>query len=81
MKGNKYMIKQMSLILYIFLVSCLTALPVFAGCISDCKYEYESEVSSCQMIWGDDPDDDYMLKSCIDDAKSEYESCEDECKS
>jgi len=52
-----------------------------AGCISDCKDEYESEIESCQLLHGDDPDDDYMLKSCIDDAKDEYESCEDDCTS
>lgn len=55
--------------------------PALAGCISECKDEYESEVESCQMMWGDEPDDDYMLKSCIDDAKDEYDSCVEECTS
>jgi len=72
---------------YIILISSILialeylALPVMAGCVSDCKDEYESEVDSCKIMWGDDPDDDYMLKSCIDDAKDEYDSCEGECTS
>ena len=52
-----------------------------AGCISDCKSDYESEIQSCQIMWGSDPDDDFMYKNCIDDAKSTYESCEEECMS
>jgi len=54
---------------------------VYAGCMSDCKYEYESEVQSCQLLWGDDPDSYYMLQSCIENANSDYESCKEECLS
>lgn len=57
------------------------AFPVLAGCISDCKSDYESTVEDCQLLYGDDPDSDDMLKNCIDDAKSDYESCEEECMS
>jgi hypothetical protein len=72
---------------YIILVSTILiafdymALPVIAGCISDCKSDYESKVEDCQLLSGDDPDETDTLKSCIDDAKDEYDSCEDECTS
>jgi len=53
----------------------------YAGCMSDCKDNYESEVDSCNLLWGDDPEDSFMLKLCIEDAKDEYESCKEECLS
>ncbi len=50
-----------------------------AGCKSDCREEYESEVESCQEMY-DDPGDAETLKVCIDEAESEYKSCIDECE-
>jgi hypothetical protein len=50
-----------------------------AGCESDCRDEYESEVESCKDQH-DDPGDAGDLKMCIDHAKSEYQSCIDECE-
>jgi len=66
--------------LFLFIL-CGFSTNALAGCISDCKSDYESEVQDCQILWGDDPDNDYMHKNCIDDAKSTYESCEEECMS
>ena len=50
-----------------------------AGCVSDCKSEYESEVDSCNIFNGDDPDNHDDLQSCIEDAKYEYDCCHEEC--
>ena len=50
-----------------------------AGCKSECREEYESEVESCKEQY-DDPGDAGMLQTCIDDAKREYQSCIDECE-
>lgn len=60
---------------------CLFVNTLYAGCMSDYKYEYESEVQTCQLLWGDDPDNYYMLQSCIENANSDYESCKYECLS
>ena len=53
---------------------------ILAGCKSDCRDEYESEVESCNRRY-DDPDDADALRRCIQNAKDEYESCVDECDS
>ncbi len=62
-------------------IAGFTISPVAAGCISDCKDEYESEVDSCKLSHGDDPDEAEDLRMCIDNAHDEYESCTEECKS
>ena len=72
-----HIIHMITLSLTIFI--CL-GLSAKAGCISDCRDEYESEVESCKLLW-DDPDDYDMLERCIEDAKEEYESCVEECQS
>jgi len=69
-------ISLFSLILLMFLFGNIAN----AGCVSDCKDEFDSEIQSCKLIW-DDPDDSYMLESCIDNAKSSYQWCIDECTS
>ena len=53
---------------------------ILAGCISDCKDEYDSEVESCKSQY-DDPEDADDLQQCIENAKDEYQSCIDECTS
>ena len=53
---------------------------VWAGCISDCKDEYDSEVQSCKLMYGD-PDEADELQQCIQNAKDEYQSCVEECTS
>lgn len=58
----------------------LMSVPVPAGCISDCRDEYESAVEDCRMQY-DDPDDADELRMCIDNARSEYEDCVEECRS
>ena len=52
----------------------------WAGCISDCKDDYDSEVESCRQLY-DQPDDAEDLQQCIQSAKDEYQSCIDECTS
>lgn len=71
----------MKLVLGIATVAMLIPCLTWAGCISDCKDEYESATQSCQMLWGDDPESDYMLDSCMDQAKYDYDSCEEDCQS
>jgi hypothetical protein len=51
---------------------------IWAGCKSDCRDEYESEVQSCHQRY-DDPDDADDLQRCIQNAKDEYEYCVEEC--
>ena len=51
-----------------------------AGCKSDCRDAYESEVQSCKDQYAD-PDDAGMLNMCLDNARIEYQSCIDECES
>jgi hypothetical protein len=52
----------------------------WAGCISDCKDNYDSEVESCKLLY-DDPDEAEELQQCIQNAKDEYQSCVEECTS
>jgi hypothetical protein len=53
---------------------------IWNGCKSDCRYEYESEVESCKLMY-DDPDDADQLRQCIQNTKDEYESCIEDCES
>ena len=53
---------------------------IWAGCKSDCRDEYDSEVRSCQLRY-DDPDDVDELRQCIQSATDDYESSIDECNS
>jgi hypothetical protein len=53
---------------------------VWAGCISDCKDNYDSEVESCKLMH-EDPDEAEDLQQCIQNAKDEYQSCVEECTS
>jgi hypothetical protein len=51
-----------------------------AGCISDCRDEYDSARQSCLSSY-DDPDDADELQMCLRNARDEYEDCVDECRS
>jgi outer membrane murein-binding lipoprotein Lpp len=53
---------------------------IWAGCISDCKDDYDSAVQSCKLLY-DDPDDVEDLQMCIQQAKDEYQSCIEDCTS
>ena len=66
--------------LVVFGLGFLTLTPALAGCISDCRDEYNSEVESCQLI-NDEPDDADDLRLCIENAKEQYDDCKDECTS
>jgi hypothetical protein len=70
-------IKRLILLLVSLLASSVL---VGAGCISDCKDEYDSAVESCKLMY-DDPDDADDLQQCIQDARDEYQSCVEECTS
>jgi len=67
------------LVLPVALFTMSTAM-IWAGCISDCKHEYEAEVESCKSQY-DDPEDADDLQQCIQNAEDEYQSCIDECTS
>jgi outer membrane murein-binding lipoprotein Lpp len=53
---------------------------IWAGCISDCKDEYDSAVQSCKLLY-DDSDDAEDFQMCIQAAKDEYQSCLEDCTS
>jgi hypothetical protein len=53
---------------------------IWAGCVSDCKDEYDSAVESCKLMY-DDPDEAEDLQQCVQNARDEYQSCIEECKS
>ena len=50
----------------------------WAGCKSDCRDDYDSEIESCKSQY-DDPDEVDELRQCIQTATDEYEACIDEC--
>jgi len=58
----------------------LSSAMIWAGCKSDCRDEYDSEVESCHEQY-DDPDSADELQQCIQEAKDQYESCIEECDS
>jgi len=70
-------IKRLALPLASLLASSVL---VWAGCISDCKDDYDSAVKSCKLMY-DEPDDADELQQCIQNAKDEYQSCDEECTS
>ena len=72
--------KRVIILLIFVLIIFGSSLRTMAGCKSDCRDEYETEVESCKDQY-DDPGEADELKMCIDDAKSEYQSCIDECES
>ena len=56
-----------------------SAVLVWAGCVSDCKDDYDSAVAHCKLMYGD-PDEADDLERCIQSARDDYESCIEECK-
>lgn len=76
----RIMRKKWIIVVFIFVLIIFGfSLRSVAGCKSDCREEYESEVESCEDQY-DDPGDAGMLQKCIDDARREYQSCIDECE-
>jgi hypothetical protein len=51
---------------------------IWAGCKSDCKEEFQSEIETCHLTY-DRPEDADDLKMCIDAAKEQYDDCIREC--
>lgn len=49
-----------------------------AGCKSDCREQYESDIDDCHSQYSDADDAD-DLQQCVQDAKDEYDSCIDDC--
>ena len=60
--------------------SLLLSFPVPAGCMSECREKYDSDVEDCRLLH-DGPEDADDLRLCIDDAKAEYDDCEEDCHS
>jgi hypothetical protein len=65
----------------ICLVAVLTAFPrvAEATCGEDCDMEYQSDVETCHVSYGDDPADAADLARCIDNARGDYRSCVEDC--
>jgi len=59
-------IKRLALPLASLLASSVL---VWAGCISDCKDDYDSAVKSCKLMY-DEPDDADELQQCIQNVKT-----------
>ena len=79
-KQMRIMRKRWIIVAFILaLIAFGSSHPSMAGCKSDCRQEYESEIESCNEQY-DDPGEAGMLKVCIDDARSQYQSCIDECE-
>jgi len=68
------------MLLLAFLIAGFYAVPARAGCVSDCKAEYEGAVEDCSLL-NDEPEDAANLKMCLGEAKDEYKSCVEECRS
>lgn len=51
---------------------------IWAGCISDCRDEYDSAIASCKLLY-DEPRDVDDLRQCFQSAKDDYEMCIEEC--
>jgi hypothetical protein len=58
------------LVLSMLLISGLS-FDAWAGCKSDCKDEYESEVKSCKSLY-DAPGDSDQLTKCLEKAKDKF---------
>jgi len=74
------LLNRLSGALLLLLVGGLYALPIHAGCISDCKDEYESDVEDCSLT-NDEPEDAATHKMCLDEAQADYRDCVKECQS
>ncbi len=72
---KRWIIVAMFSVLIIFGFS----LQSIAGCKSDCRETYESEVEACKGAYAD-PGEAGELQTCIDEATSQYQSCIDECE-
>jgi outer membrane murein-binding lipoprotein Lpp len=74
--------RQVTIKRFILPVALISAssLLVWAGCISDCKDDYDTAVESCKSQY-DNPEDADDLRRCLQDAKDAYESCIEECDS
>jgi hypothetical protein len=69
-------IKRSALPLILLAVS---AVFVWAGCVSDCRDEFDAAVAHCKLMY-DEPDDADDLEQCIQSARDEYQACVEECK-
>lgn len=65
-------------LLLVLTLNTASAAIIWAGCKSDCRDEYQSEIESCHQQY-DDPDDADDLKMCLQDAKDQYNDCIEEC--
>ena len=63
----------------ILIISLASVLMIRAGCVSDCKDDYNSAVESCKSMY-DEPEDADDLEQCIQSAKDDWQSCIEDCK-
>jgi hypothetical protein len=71
------MIRRFILPVILFAVSSVM---ISAGCVSDCKDDYDSPLASCKSQY-DDPEDADDLEFYIQAAKDDYQSCIEDCTS
>ena len=64
---------------FFLLISLAGLLMVRAGCVSDCKDDYDSAVEGCKSTY-DDPEDADDLEQCVQSAKDDYQACIEDCK-
>jgi hypothetical protein len=58
-----------------------TASSVVGGCGENCDSTYRSDIQTCHLSYGDDPEDADDLANCIQSARDDYRSCLDDCES
>ncbi len=72
--------KLIIVIVFVTLVIALAGLrKVLASCGASCDSTYQSDIASCHVMYGDDPDDADDLAICIQTARDDYRNCVEEC--
>jgi hypothetical protein len=72
---------------FVIVVSMSVALTIAAassvvgGCGENCDSTHKSDIESCHLLYGDDPEDADELSSCIQNTRADYRSCLDDCES
>jgi hypothetical protein len=72
--------KLLILTLFVTLIIALVGLrKVLAACGENCDSTYQSDVESCHLMYGDDPEDADDLAMCIQTARDDYRTCVESC--
>jgi hypothetical protein len=67
------------IVFVIFIVTLVGLRRVLAACGANCDSTYQSDIASCHLMYGDDPDTADDLAMCIQTARDDYRSCVEEC--